>query len=59
MKLGQSEIERAAAQLLKLRDRIDTEASGGSIALAVITATGYSYVRDDGVAVIAIGALAA
>jgi predicted AAA+ superfamily ATPase len=58
VELGQAEIERAAAQLRKLRDRIDSEAMGTSTALAVVTGTGYSYARDDGVAVIAVGALA-
>lgn len=59
VKLGQAEIDRAAAQLLKLRDRIDNEASGAPTALAVISGSGFSYVRDDGVAVISFGALAA
>ena len=59
VKLGQAEIDRAAAQLLKLRDRIDNEANGAPTALAVISGSGFSYVRDDGVAVISFGALAA
>lgn len=59
VKLGQADIDRAASQLLKLRDRIDSRASGASTALAVISGTGFSYVRDDGVAVVSFGALAA
>ncbi len=59
VKLGQGDVDMAAEHLLRLRDRIDTSAIGEPVALAVITATGYGYVRDDGVAVIPIGALAA
>ena len=39
--------------------RIDTDTAGEPLTLAVITATGYGYVRADGVAVIPIGALTA
>jgi hypothetical protein len=38
---------------------MNTEAAGEPLALAVITATGYGYVREDSVAVIPIGALTA
>jgi hypothetical protein len=41
------------------RRRIDTDTAGEPLTLAVITATGYGYVRADGVAVIPIGALTA
>ena len=57
VKLGLGEADAAAEHLKKLRDRVDTEATGEPLALAVITGTGYGYVRDDGVAVIPIGAL--
>jgi predicted AAA+ superfamily ATPase len=57
VKLGVGQIEAAAKNLLKLRDRVDTDAAGEPLALGVITATGYGYVREDGIAVIPIGAL--
>jgi len=57
VKLGLGEVDVAAEHLTKLRDRVDTAATGEPLALAVITGTGYGYVRDDGVAVIPIGAL--
>jgi hypothetical protein len=43
---------------LKLRDeRVDTARAGSPSALAVVVASGLSYLREDGVAVVAIGAL--
>ena len=57
VKLGVGEVDAAAGHLAKLRDRVDTKATGEPLALAVITASGFGYVRDDGVAVIPIGAL--
>lgn len=57
VKLGLGEVDAAAEHLMKLKDRVDTDATGEPLALAVITGTGYGYVRDDGVAVIPIGAL--
>jgi predicted AAA+ superfamily ATPase len=59
VKLGHADIETAAAHLRKLRDRIDPVATGAPATLAVITGTGFSYTREDGVGVIAAGALAA
>jgi uncharacterized protein len=59
VKLGLGEVDAAAEHLLRLKGRVDTVATGEPIALAVITATGFGYVRDDGVAVIPIGALTA
>ena len=57
VKLGQREVDSAAEQLLRLRDRVDTDAAGEPIALVVVTATGYGYVRKDGVVVVPVGAL--
>jgi Predicted ATPase (AAA+ superfamily) len=57
VKLGLGEVDAAAEHLMKLKDRVDTDTTGEPLALAVITGTGYGYVRDDGVAVIPIGAL--
>lgn len=58
VKLGQAAIEAAAANLLRLAGRVDTDRHGRPAALAVITGWGYGYRRPDGVAVIPIGALA-
>jgi predicted AAA+ superfamily ATPase len=57
VKLGQSQIDEAAATLRAFADRIDTKKCGAPAALAVITGNGYGYVRPDGVAVIPIGTL--
>ncbi len=57
VKLGVSEVDAAAANLIKLKNRVDTTATGEPLALGVITGTGFAYVREDGVAVIPIGAL--
>ena len=59
VKLGLRDVDVAAEHLLRLRSRIDPEEAGEPLALAVITATGYGYVRTDGVAVIPVGALTA
>lgn len=57
VKLGSSSIDTAAQNLLKFASRIDTTVMGQPEFLAIITNTEYSYLRDDGVAVIAITAL--
>jgi predicted AAA+ superfamily ATPase len=57
VKLGQGEVDTAADHLIRLRDRVDTEVAGEPTALVVVTATGYGYVRKDGVTVVPIGAL--
>jgi predicted AAA+ superfamily ATPase len=54
---GQKAIDAAAASLLKFARRIDTDRIGEPAALAVVVATGYGYVREDGVQVIPIAAL--
>ncbi len=58
VKLGQGQIDTAAATLQKFAERIDTTRSGPPGTLGVIVASGYGYRRDDGIAVIPIGALA-
>lgn len=57
IKLGSSPAvaDEAAANLLRLRDRVVRDAP---VALAVITGTGYAFVRRDGVLQIPVGALA-
>ena len=58
VKLGGSRrIEQGAASLIKFRERIDTSRSGDPALLAVIVATGYGYVRKDGIQVIPVGCL--
>jgi uncharacterized protein len=57
VKLGRGQIDEAAASLAQFAARIDTERCGSPTLLGVIVATGYGYRREDGVAVIPIGAL--
>lgn len=56
-KLGGEAVDKAAENLLKLRDKIDTKKMPEASFIAVITATGYAYKRPDGVYVIPIGCL--
>jgi predicted AAA+ superfamily ATPase len=58
IKLGQGQVDAAAASLLKFRNEvIDTTNTGAPQFLAVITATGPAYLRPDGVYVLSIGQL--
>jgi hypothetical protein len=57
IKLGSGQIDDAAAALSRFASKVDTSRTGHPTVLAVIVATGYGYVRDDGVAVVPIGAL--
>jgi predicted AAA+ superfamily ATPase len=52
VKLGQGQADEAARSLLRFQDRVDTGKSGEPQMLGIIVATGYSYMRDDGIAVI-------
>lgn len=54
---GKQAIDGAAATLAKFARKIDTDKVGEPATLAVIVATGYGYVREDGVQIIPIGAL--
>lgn len=54
---GEEPVDLAAANLLRFAKRIDTTKAGEPGRLAVIVASGYGYVRKDGVAVIPIGSL--
>ncbi|MEO5704177.1 MAG: DUF4143 domain-containing protein [Candidatus Limnocylindrales bacterium] len=58
IKLGSSPavVNRAAANLLKLKDLV---ATAEPVVLGVITGTGYSFIRPDGVVQVAVGALTA
>jgi predicted AAA+ superfamily ATPase len=59
IKLGTNYIEQAAANLRKFAERVDTTRCGTPRVLAVITAVGLGYRREDGIQVIPIGALKA
>ncbi|MCL2890988.1 MAG: DUF4143 domain-containing protein [Methanomassiliicoccaceae archaeon] len=54
IKLGENEIDDAAKNLKKLRDKVDAEKMNAPSFLAVITGTEFAYTRDDGVHVIPI-----
>jgi uncharacterized protein len=56
-KLGHGQVDDAAANLLRFLERVDTKKCGPPALLGVIVATGYGYRREDGVAVIPVGAL--
>ncbi len=57
VKLGVSQVDEAAAALLKFRDRLNLGKCGNPGILGVIVSSGYGYRREDGIAVIPIGAL--
>jgi len=57
VKLGQADIDLAAANLLRFAGKIDTTKLGEPATLAVVTARGYGYTRPDGVVVIPAAAL--
>jgi predicted AAA+ superfamily ATPase len=57
VKLGQGEIDRGAATLVRVVDHVDTDRHGKPSFMAVVTGWGYSYRRPDGVMVVPIGAL--
>ncbi|HVW89609.1 MAG TPA: DUF4143 domain-containing protein [Gaiellaceae bacterium] len=54
---GPKLIEEGVASLLKFASQVDTEKSGPPAFLGLIVATGYGYVRDDGVKIVPLGAL--
>lgn len=55
--LGSGRVDEGAANLLKFTTKVNTDRHGSPTFLAVITATGYGYRRNDGVFVIPIGNL--
>ena len=57
VKMGQKQIEEAAAHLLKLSQKVDTEKMGQPAFLMVLTAGEYAYRRKDGVWVVPLGCL--
>ena len=56
-KLGDSEFDRAAENLLKLGEFVDTGRLGEPAFLAILTAMPYGYTRPDGVHVVPLGCL--
>lgn len=57
VKMGSRQIEEAAANLLKLQSKIDTERMGSPSFLMVLTAGEFAYRRNDGVLVVPLGCL--
>jgi uncharacterized protein len=57
VKLGAGQVDEGVVSLRRFIRQIDTERCGPPACLGVIVATGFGYVRDDGVQVIPIGAL--
>ena len=52
VKMGQARIDEAAANLLRLKDRIDERKMNPPSFLAVMTGNGYAVRRKDGVCVV-------
>lgn len=57
VKLGPGQVDTSAKNLRRFADRVDTSKSGEPVLLGVVVGFGFGYVREDGVAVIPIGAL--
>jgi len=57
IKLGQDQVDDAARNLLRVKDKIDTDKMEVPSFLMVITPSGYAYERKDGVLVVPIGCL--
>lgn len=54
---GDKTIDEASANLMKLRDKIDTDKMQSPAFMMVLTCTEFAYRRDDGVYVVPIGCL--
>jgi uncharacterized protein len=57
IKMGSHLFDEAAAKLINFADKVDQATMGKPSFLAIISATEYGYIRDDGVYVIPIGCL--
>ena len=57
IKLGEGQVEQAAANLKRFAEQIDSQRSGSPAFLGVICGKGYGYRRADGVVVVPVGAL--
>jgi hypothetical protein len=58
IKLGEGQVEAAAAGLLRFQKQLDLKRTGAPSFLAVVCGKGYGYRRPDGIAVVPVGALA-
>lgn len=47
--MGSNEFDKAASNLIKLRDKVDKEKIGEPSFLGIISATEYAYQREDGI----------
>ena len=56
-KLGLGEVDEAAKNLLRLKEKVDTDKMQAPSFLMVITSFGNAYEREDGVLVVPIGCL--
>lgn len=59
VKMGSHLFDEAAAKLISFANKVDQSTMGKPSFLAIISATDYGYIRDDGVCVIPIGCLKA
>jgi len=59
VKMGSHLFDEAAAKLISFANKVDQKTMGKPSFLAIISATEYGYIRDDGVCVIPIGCLKA
>ncbi|MDR1690234.1 MAG: DUF4143 domain-containing protein [Candidatus Methanoplasma sp.] len=57
VKLGAGMIDAAAENLLKIKNKVESDSVGAPSFLVVITGTEYAYTREDGVHVVPIGCL--
>lgn len=57
VKLGAKQVEEAAKNLKKFKEKVDVVKSGEPSFLLVLSGSGLSYVREDGVYVVSIGNL--
>ena len=57
VKLGQKQIEEAAAHLIKLSSKVNAEKMGNPSFMMILTAGEYAYKRADGVWVVPLGCL--
>ena len=59
IKLGDGQVDAAAASLTKLEKKLDTSRIGAPAAKVVITGGQYAYTRPDGIVVVPLGCLGA
>lgn len=57
VKLGLNQVDQAASNLLKLKERVDLEKMHAPSFLMVVTGTRFAYTREDGVVVVPLGCL--